>query len=166
MHSGTCVSFPKKLGLHCLDRCHWGICCILAVPLSASHDLERNLQNKLSFFKGRHCVIVFNLDPPYFDIGTSTRAGGFWQSVTSPTQRYVIIGLKPTTRRGSNRSSGQKSGVHEPIVIAASPPPTLSSSASSMLSNHRLFSCLLFIAVLIGCCSARCVRHSYSMTMS
>ena len=118
-------------------------------------------------------VIVFNLDPAYDDVRTSTRAGDLWRAASSATQRYVIIGLKPTTRRvGSNRSSGQQQqsgGVHEPIVVAASP-PTQSSSASlssTLLSLHRLFSCLLFTAVFISCCSsARCLRHSFSMTMS
>jgi len=113
-------------------------------------------------------MIVFNLDPPYFDIGTSTRAGGLWQSVSSATQRYVIIGLTPTMRRESNRSSGQQSGVRMPVVVAASPPSSSSPHlrVSAALLNCRFFSCLLFTSVLISCCSVRCMRHSYSMTMS
>jgi len=99
-------------------------------------------------------VIVFNLDPPYVDIGTPTRANDPWHSASSPTPRYIIIGLTPTTRRGSNRSSGRQSGVQEPIVVAASPPPTTSSashlSISSMFPYYRLFSCLSFTVVIIS----------------
>ena len=99
-------------------------------------------------------VIVFTLDPPYVDIGTPTRANDPWHSASSPTPRYIIIGLTPTTRRGSNRSSGRQSGVQEPIVVAASPPPTTSSashlSISSMFPYYRLFSCLSFTVVIIS----------------
>lgn len=110
-------------------------------------------------------MIVFNLDPPYIDIGTSTRAGGSWQSVSSPSPQYIIIGLTPTVRRGSNRSSGRQSGVREPVVVPASRPPTSSSSAPHhVLSNSQLFRCLLFTFVLSRYCSARRMRHSHSQT--
>jgi len=116
---------------------------------------------------------IFNLryiDPRYSDIGTSTRAGGSWQSATP---RYVIVGLTPTTRRGSNRLSSrgrQQSGVHDrgPVVIAASPPPTASSSsvcASCTLPSYRLLGGLASLTALLvwgRCSSARLITwHSY-----